>query len=54
MSGAAIECAVCQVACFTGYMELICNPLYKLYLQIAVVIFPYNTKKQVVHGLGEL
>lgn len=52
VSGAAIECAVCQVACFTGYTELICNPLYKLYLQITVVIFPYTTK-QVVHGLGE-
>lgn len=39
-----IECAVCQVACFTGYTELICNPLYKLYLQITVVFFPYNTK----------
>lgn len=47
-----IECALCQVAC-TGYTELICNPLYKLYLQITVVIFPYNTN-QVVHGLGEL
>lgn len=34
VSGAAIKRAMCQVACLLATTELICNSLYKLYLQI--------------------